>query len=385
MTSASDTPRTLWVAVSYGSLDVRDHPIGAGSHEVIVVPVHPGSPLFLYGEGADLWRRLVGDGLDDAELSEHERDIAEEMEEMGIVARDPAHAARVDEIRPPWLTSPMHELVYALLSSVAAAEGIDIVFIKGPTLHAQGLRDRAHSGDVDCWVPVADERRFAIAMQRWGWTPAFSAFTGTRVLHSLTLRASEWGSAVDVHTWFPGMAMEPDDAFSLVQVRSELREFAGRPVRTPIPALHAVVSALHDVRPLQGRGPGTEQLARAAETLRRGGTAVMELAHEAHAGYALADPLRLAYPDAEFDAEGATVPIDWAWRLQDTTLGSYKEAIKLIPLRDRPRVIFRILWPTAESLRGGPTADGVASIGRTRFRRAVQGWHLLRGRKRARR
>lgn len=380
-----EQPPPSWVAVSYGALDVRTHEFGGHGRDLIVVPIHPGPPLFLYGEGALLWLKFVGGGLHDAELSERERDIAEEMEEMSIVARDPAHPARVDEIRPPWLTSPMHELVYALLSSVAAAEGIDIVFIKGPTLHAQGLRDRAHSGDVDCWVPVADERRFAIAMQRWGWTPAFSAFTGTRVLHSLTLRASEWGSAVDVHTWFPGMAMEPDDAFALVQDRSELREFAGRRVRTPIPALHAVVSALHDVRPLQGRGPGTEQLAKAAETLRRGGASVMELAREANAGYALAEPLRLAYPDVEFDAEGAPVPMDWGWRLQDTTLGSYKEAIKLIPLRDRPRVIFRILWPTAESLRGGPTADGVSSVGKTRFRRAVQGWRLLRGRKRARR
>lgn len=369
-----------WVAVSYGALDVREHEFGE-SHELVVIPIHPGSPLFLYGEGASLWRRFAEGVVDDADLSAQEGDIALEMEEMGIVSRDLAHPARLEELRAPWLTSPMHELVYALLSNVAAAEGVDIVFIKGPTLHAQGLRDREHSGDVDCWVPAADERRFALAMQDWGWSPAFSAFTGTRVLHSLTLRASAWGSAVDVHTWFPGMAVEPDHAFALVKEESEARVFAGRRVQTPTAPLHAVLSALHDVRPVQGRMPDTDQSSRAADTLRRGGQAVPAIARSVKAEYALALPLRQAFPGEDFDVDDAPAPKDWAWRLADSPLRAYGEALKLIPARDLPRVVFRILWPTAQSLRAGPTAEGEASARRIRTRRILHGWRLLRPRR----
>lgn len=356
---------------------MRDHSFGGDRHELLVVPVRPGSPLFLYGEGALLWLRLVDAALDESVFDESERQILTDMEQMGIVSRDVGHSARVQEIRGPWLSSPMHELVYSLLGWVAAAEEIDILFIKGPTLHAQGLRDREHSGDVDCWVRPADEIRLARAMQEWGWKPAFSAFTGTRVLHSLTLRVGDWGSAIDVHTWFPGIAMDADDAFALVSEKSDVRVFAGYDARTPTTDMHAIISALHDVRPLQGRMPTAQQVGKAGDVLRRGGRTVPSLVRDAGAEYALAAALRRAFPEFRLDLDNAAVPKDWAWRLADSPLHVYFEAIKLVPPRQRLRVFFRVLWPTAESLRSGPYGDDTTSTSVIRIRRAMQGWRLL--------
>lgn len=323
----------------------------------------------LRGEGARLWRELVDTPLRDSELTDDERGILEDMEQMGIASRDLDHAARLHSLSTPWLTSPLHELVYALLARVAEQVGVRMMFIKGPTLHAQGLRDRVHSGDVDCWVEPGTEKRFARAMEQWGWTPAFSAFTGTPVLHALTLRASEWGCAVDVHSWFPGITLAPSDAFESAFAITEEREFAGLKVRTPSPSLHAVISALNETRPLRGHSVAQSKVTAAANTLRQVGEQAIGMTERFGATYALADALALAFPAQHLDYSMAPVPLDWRWRLQRSPLRAYWAALSIVPLRRRPRVIFRILWPTAESLRSGPVADGDRSAGLAALRR----------------
>ncbi|WP_156153170.1 hypothetical protein [Microbacterium oxydans] len=346
-----------WVAICFGALDVRSHELAAGTFEIIVTPTTPGDPLMLHDEGARLWRRLVDAPLADADLTADERDIVTDMEQMGIASRDVDHHARIRHLAAPWLAAPLHELVYALLARVADDVGARILFIKGPTLHAQGLRDRVHSGDVDCWVEPGAETRFARAMEDWGWTPAFSAFTGTRVLHSLTLRASEWGCAVDVHSWFPGITMAPAAAFERAFAATEPREFAGLKVRTPTTDLHAVISALNEVRPLRGELPAQVKIEAAAKILSTAGEPAIETAERFGAEYALAGALPLAFPDRKLDYSNAQVPLDWRWRLQRSPLRVYWAALSIVPLRRRPRVIFRILWPTAESLRSGPVSE----------------------------
>jgi hypothetical protein len=346
-----------WVAICFGALDVRSHELAAGTFDIIVTPTAPGDPLMLHGEGARLWRRLVDAPVSDADLTVDEREIVADMEQMGIASRDVEHHARIRHLATPWLAAPLHELVYALLARVAQEVGARILFIKGPTLHAQGLRDRVHSGDVDCWVEPGAETQFARAMERWGWTPAFSAFTGTRVLHSLTLRASDWGCAVDVHSWFPGITVSPADAFQRAHAETEPREFAGLKVRTPTTDLHAVISALNEVRPWRGQLPAQANVEAAAKILSTAGESSIDTAERFGAGYALAGALPLAFPDRNLDYSHAQVPLDWRWRLQRTPLRVYLAALSIVPLRRRPRVIFRILWPTAESLRSGPVSE----------------------------
>jgi hypothetical protein len=352
-----------WVGICFGALDVRSHELAGGTYEILVTPTVPGDPLMLHGEGARLWRRLIDAPLADDDLTVDERDIVADMEQMGIASRDVDHPARLRMLSAPWLTAPLHELVYALLARAAEEVGARVLFIKGPTLHAQGLRDRVHSGDVDCWVEPGAETRFARQMERWGWTPAFSAFTGTRVLHSLTLRASEWGCAVDVHSWFPGITVSPAEAFESAYAATELREFAGLKVRTPTTDLHAVISALNEVRPLRGQLPDQTKVEAASKILSTAGDSSIAMVERFGAGYALADALLLAFPDRNLDYSNAQIPLDWRWRLQRSPLRVYWAALTLVPLRSRPRVIFRILWPTAESLRSGPVSERGRVIG----------------------
>ncbi|WP_223626593.1 hypothetical protein [Microbacterium sp. EST19A] len=368
-----------WVAVSFGALDVHDHVLGAGEYRYLVAPVRPGVPVMLSGDGAAIWERLVRGPLRAEDLDAEELVVVEEMEAMGIASRDFDDEARVREVNAPWLSSPIHELVYAILGRVADQSGVELVFIKGPTLHAQGLRTREHSGDVDCWVAPGSDVRFARAMQSWGWRPAFSAFTGTGVLHSLTLRAPEWGCAVDVHGWFPGMTMSHQDAFEQVQRSSESRMFAGYLGKTPDRAMHAVISALHDVRPSGGHGPSEHHIDRAAETLSMAGESVTDIAVQTGAEFALRGALSHAFPDHPIDYNRARVPPDWSWRMQSTMPRTYLAALRSLPFRERGRALFRILWPTPESLLAGPTAQesGATSVRELRVRRATRGFREM--------
>lgn len=366
-----------WVAVSYGALDVGAHPFSGGEYRFLVAPVHPGVPVMLMGTGAAVWDRLVNASVPAADLDSDSLQIVEEMERMGIASRNVDHPARVREVSTPWLTSPIHELVYSILGRVADAAGIEIVFIKGPTLHAQGLRTREHSGDVDCWVAPGTDLEFARVMEPWGWRPAISAFTSTPVLHSLTLRAPEWGCAVDVHAWFPGMTVDPHSAFAGLLRSSEARSFAGYSVKTPARPLHAVISALHDVRPFGG--PTTAAgVDRAARTLELGGELSASAAVEFGAEFALKESLSRTFPSHPVDSD-ARVPLDWPWRSQQTMLHAYIEALRILPAAQRFRTMYRIVWPSAESLRAGPFSQDLvsSSVWALRTKRARRGLHEL--------
>ncbi|WP_341975736.1 hypothetical protein LTA6_000344 [Microbacterium sp. LTA6] len=370
---------TEWVAVSFGALDMRDHELGAQGYDLVVVPIRPGTPRFLFGPGAEVWLRLVAGPVADSDLTSEEREIVRDMEHMGIASRDSEDPARVREVNAPWMSSMVHELVYALLGNVAARNDIDLIFLKGPTLHAQGLRNREHSGDVDCWVAPGNDSRLARAMEPWGWAPAFSAFTGTRVLHSLTLRAGEWGCAVDVHSFFPGMAVGRSASFATALSTSDIRTFAGQTARTPTIALHAIISALNEIRPVRGQHPGAASVRSAAHSLSVAGEATIEMATRVGAEFALKDSLVEAFPQAGLRFDDAVVPEDWSWRLQTSTVGVYLEALKLIPWRDRLRVVFRVVWPSAESLRSGPiaTMHPNASVWKLRSLRVAAGLRQL--------
>lgn len=343
-----------WVATSFGALDLRGNEIGEGGYELVVLPAEGTEPVFLFGEGADLWRDLVaGPPHSEPEASASAHEVLHALGEMGIASPNLAHPARLTSIDRPWLVSPIHELVYALLANVAAQENIEILFIKGPTLHAQGLRIRKHSGDVDCWVRPGDDLRLATAMSKWGWTPLFSPFTGTGVPHSLTLRAGGWGCAIDVHSRFPGMNMEPLEAFELVTTNSEEQSFAGVKVRTPVPSVHAVIAALHDVRPYLGAPPSHEQLAKARFALKAAGPETIQMADQMGAGFVMGDSLRATFPELKIEFADERPPADWEFRLSPPGPRRYVKALALVPRRQRPGVVARLLWPSSTTLRIG--------------------------------
>ena len=136
----------------YGALDLREAAFVDADADCAVTPVLPGEPVILTTAAGELWRKLVARPVEDSDLGPDDRSLAREFADYGIASSNLAHPHRTTTLGRPWLSSPTHELVYALIATVAADADIPLVFIKGPMQHAQGIREREHSGDVDIWV-----------------------------------------------------------------------------------------------------------------------------------------------------------------------------------------------------------------------------------------
>ncbi len=336
-----------WIATGFGALDVRGGQF-AEHGDFLVASISAGDPVFLTGDGARLWQALVDGPVEDASLTAADRAIITEMAQAGFASSDVQHPHRIRAVQPPWLTSAFHELVYSVVQSVAQENSIPLVFIKGPALHAQGLRDREHSGDVDCWVAHGDDLRLAAALAPWGWDAVISPFTGTGVPHSLTLSTDGWRCAIDVHTYFPGMTVAPPRAFALLQERSEPRIYAGTSAHVPAKADNAVIAALHEARP-QHQAVTSAQIERAKDPLRRAGHEVIDAVEAYGAGFALELALRGAFPEVTRSESLSPTPADWHWRSITSGPRRHLAALRLVAWRDRPRVIFRLLWPDNRS------------------------------------
>ena len=371
---------TSWMAQSNGALDLRGHDLESEGFDLVVTPTVPGTPLFLFGEGAALWRRIAESATDADDLEPHERTLVHEFVDAGIAAESAGSSTAEQPVERPWLSSVFHELVYALVARVAAEQGIDVMFIKGPTLHAQGLREREHSGDVDCLVLPGEDLALARAMEEWGWRSVVTPLTGTGVSHSLTLSAPDWGCAIDVHTRFPGIALEPAAAFDLIRRRGEDRRFAGTTVRTPSRAEHAVIAALHSVRPYLGTPPGEALIQAAADSLHAGGADVVERVVELRAGYALGEPLERAFPAVRIPAAAAVAPFDWKWRSTPQGPRRHLMALALVPWRMRVRTFIRLVWPARDSA-GTPAPGETSTARRSRMRRIIDAVADLLGRR----
>lgn len=338
---------TSWIAVAYGALDVADSSLWAEGADLVVVPTKPSMPLALFGEGARLWRRLVDEGaVASAELSAEESAVIEEMADAGLAAPGP-HPAHITTLSPPALSSPMHELVYALIANVAREERIRVAFIKGPILHAQGLREREHSGDVDLWLDAEDAAALVRALDPWGWSPGPSDFV-ERMHHSTTLYPREWGCEIDVHTRFPGVAIEPAAAFDLLWQRSESVVLASASCSAPRGPDHAVIQALHLLRPNPKVTLTERDRTAAISGLRAAGAEAIPAAIDFGTLPILRDVLAGAFPGAEIPEPNGSPPRDWELLKAPTTARYHLAVIGTMPWRARPRAIWRAIWPSAE-------------------------------------
>lgn len=369
-----------WVAVSFGALDVADAESFESEVELVVTPTKPADPVGLIDEGAELWRRLAAHGpLREVDLSPEERATLQIMESVGIAARDEGSPYRQAEASRPWLSSPLHELVYALVQRVADQHGVPCVFIKGPVLREQGLRDREHSGDVDVWVKPGMERALADALEVWGWRRKESPDLRS-VYHSVTMAAGEWGCEIDLHFRFPGMAADDDVAFEVLRERSEVRPFAGVGVRVPDTGAHAVIAALHLLRPEPGRvGAASARHDQAVAALAVEPEEALSAAHDFGAVGALREALRdVGADDSELSAAAAP---DWEMRASaGSSAHLYLRALRGEPWRRRVTLLLRAVWPTtAEVWESDARASGAPSrsLWQARRRRFGRGWRQI--------
>ena len=339
---------TAWIATSFGTLDLRGvH--GAGEvGTVAVTPVNSADPIVLREPADELWRRLVAGPIDDETLDDDDRAVLHDFESLGLASTRLDDPFRTRTIPVPWLSSFVHELVYALVASIARRDGIDVVFVKGPMLRAQGLREREHSGDVDVWVSPLQQPMLARAMQARGWRSLETTFTGTPIAHSLTLLPGGWGCEIDVHVRFPGITVADASAFAHIRSRSVACEFAGVTASAPDIATHAVISALHQIRPLPGAPPAAERLEGAIAALCAAGWQEADRAAES---LGARGPLEPAFAGAGRPSRSGEVALhDWGWRDADRGADAMRAYFRVLPVRYWPRVIRRMLWPTVEAL-----------------------------------
>lgn len=333
-----------WSATSFGAFEVPDRDT-LGDVELVVLPTRSSEPRGLVGEPADFFRRLVASDVDSETLTEGEHYLLGEFEQVGLASRSPADPNRLSEIDRVRFLGPLHELVSSLVLSLARAEGLRAMIIKGPALEFQGLRREKHSGDVDVWAHPSDVDALADLLAEWGWTRLDGFWDGTDIGHSVTLARGTWGCEIDVHKTFPGIGLDADAAFESIRRRATSMRFASVAGLCPNPTDHAIIAALHYLRPRLGRSTDSAQLGQAVEVLRVAGVDCVSRAFELGAAGPLHPALREAFPDFTLPSAQA-MPANWSWRLARTPFRAYLKALRMVPVAKRLKVLTRVIWPT---------------------------------------
>lgn len=375
----SPPPSGVWTPVALGALDVRSDDTAPGGPEVLLAPVVPGDAFCLVGDGAALWRHLVAQGsVRHADLSADERELIARMRDLHIVDPDPRHPWAVTHLPRPALSSPTHELVYAVTARVAETHGIRCVFIKGPALKSQGLREREHSGDVDVWCDPDRWDDLAAALEPWGWTREPDPWRGTPVHHTATMTPARWGCEIDVHRRLPGLTRDDRDAFAALIARTSAVRYAGVEVRVPDVAAHAVLAAVHAVRPEIGAGPRSDRASALATTMLAAAPTTLDSAVALGAVEVLRTEIAAATRTAPPPTDG-TRPNDWEWRGRPDRLRAYWTALQTLPPLLRLRVGLRLIWPDddvalASERRAVRPVTTAAAARRSRLTRGAREW-----------
>lgn len=357
MNAAAPTVSRQWVATARAALEVTGSSLFAEGAEILVVPVLPSEPLALYGDGATIWRRLVNGPIADSDLSEAERTVVDEMSTVGLCSTDIAHESRVREIREPWMSSPLHELVYGLVQSIASSRDVGLVFIKGPTLHAQGLRSREHSGDVDVWSDPDQIEQLVDALEGWGWSAVPFDFAEP-TYHSVTLKPPAWACEIDLHFRFPGIGVSDDRAFERLLSGAEVRTFAGVSGNVPDPSMHALIFALHLLRPTPGAHVPPAAVDGAIRAVQKAGAVTIQAAIDLGTVDVLRPVLESAFPEERLPADGGGIPLDWQWRTEPNRARYHLAVLRSLPWRERPSALRRIIWPDERALGLSATIAG---------------------------
>lgn len=370
---------TKWVAVAYGALGLREWHESQSEVEVILLPITPSEPVGLIGNPAVLWERLVAGPVSEEEMSQEERMLVHEFADFGLASKDSKHPARISVLKCPWLSSPFHELVYALVGSIARDHGIPLIFIKGPALHRQGLREREHSVDVDAWVSPSRTEDLLTLLEPWGWLRAPDVWSGFPVNHSITLRPDTWGCEVDVHHHFPGIAVPEEAAFMELEQQTTWQEFASVRISVPNQSAHAVVEALHLTRPEIGTPESPARQAQAASILEVGGQPSLDFALRLGADASLEAPLLQAFPGT-FRGGPGKAPLNWRWRAERSLVRGYMLAMRSVPAKEWGRVLFRLIWPAPDVVFDSNSRVGAQTtkLSKARMQRLIR---ALRGRR----
>lgn len=139
------------------------------------------------------------------------------------------------------------QLGHAAVQAVCDRIGAQVLHVKGYALD-ESLRWEGRGGtDVDILVRPADVTAMLTALEEAGWRHVIGFEDGSVFGHAATLVHDDWGHA-DVHRWFPGLSVPPEEAFDRLWAGRGVRRIAGHDCAVPELAGQALLLILHAAR-----------------------------------------------------------------------------------------------------------------------------------------
>ena len=339
---------STWIATGFGALDISSHTVGGPDAELLVTGTQAEEPIGLTGAPATLYRTLVDGPISEEGLTADEVQLLREFEDFGLASKDPHSNHRIDELAVPWFDSPVHELVCGLVASIAKRDNFDVIFIKGPSLYKQGIREKRHSGDVDVLVAPEDFSRAISALEEFGWVRQAAFWDGTGINHSTALSAPiNWGCELDIHEYFPGIGLPATQAFRILKDATHVETFAGVSSFVPDLEAHSVLYALHQMRPEFGTARSEYLSEVAAKAISIAGDGSYAIAKQLKADAVLRPLFQLVFPSLDLSQTGE-IPLNWKWRSKDSRVAGYLYALKSLPISTRFRILVQLIWPREE-------------------------------------
>jgi hypothetical protein len=274
-------------------------------------------------------------------------------------------------------------LLHGVVDEVARRRGVRILFIKGPILGQQGLREAHASIDVDVLVDPARFAELRRGLEELGWAVRVPS-DAPQVLptHSTTYAHRLWPCEIDVHERFPGFLASPQVAFDALWRYRAVATVAGRAVPCLDRVPHFAVACLHALRDPDHEPKRTELrrlVAIARDTFDQGDRETLaQVAGATGAAETLEPVLAAIGLRVASAAEHATSMTDWRIRTSSTGVTSVGWVMELFrtPLHRWPATLLRAVLLTEAEIRDAQpdAAPGPWGLLRARLRRL--GWGL---------
>ncbi len=143
------------------------------------------------------------------------------------------------------------QLAHAAVQALAEEHDVDVLHVKGPALHASLSRPDRFSSDADVLVRPGQVTAFTGHLLAHGWRLVTDFANGSAFEHAANYHHDHWGY-VDVHRVFPGITLEPEQAFELLWSERIEARIAHR--ACPVPGLldQSLILCLHAARSMGG-------------------------------------------------------------------------------------------------------------------------------------
>jgi hypothetical protein len=146
----------------------------------------------------------------------------------------------------------------AAVQTIADGRGIDILHIKGDAVDAVVRPAASPGSDIDILVSPARVENLDGLLRLHGWRVHSTFDLGSPFAHAQTYHHELWGY-LDVHRFFPGIQLDPSDAFERLWASRGEIHFAG--VACPVPSI-AGQSAILMLNGARAGGHATDDVRR---------------------------------------------------------------------------------------------------------------------------